>query len=119
MKKGPNDTRCTVWAIGKFFFKMYNRAIHECTRELTRTRTCEYFNPQTGTRTRANSFPRVGMCTATVFTAYGHHNMATVTVPWPNLSTQSRFGVGTVECRICRRYVAAYGRIRPCSYSKI
>src|SRR5271168_4828676 len=35
------------------------RAIHECTRELTRTRTCEYFNSQTGTRTRANSFPRV------------------------------------------------------------
>src|ERR1700678_875202 len=27
------------------------RAIHECTRE--------YFNSQTGTRTRANSFPRV------------------------------------------------------------
>ena len=35
------------------------RAIHECTRELTRTRTCEYFNSQTGTCTRANSFPRV------------------------------------------------------------
>src|ERR1700678_2030989 len=35
------------------------RAIHEYTRELTRTRTCEYFNSQTGTRTRANSFPRV------------------------------------------------------------
>src|SRR6202522_1566823 len=35
------------------------RAIHECTRELTRTRTCEYFNFQTGTRTRASSFPRV------------------------------------------------------------
>src|ERR1700678_2062370 len=27
------------------------RAIHEC--------TCKYFNSQTGTRTRANSFPRV------------------------------------------------------------
>src|SRR6202522_1007292 len=35
------------------------RAIHECTRELTRTRTCEYFNSKSGTRTRANLFPRV------------------------------------------------------------
>src|ERR1700678_1150951 len=38
---------------------MCTKAIHECTRELTRTRTCEYFNCQIGTRTRANSFPRV------------------------------------------------------------
>src|ERR1700678_4414048 len=52
----------------------------------------------------------LGLRTATVFTVYGHRNMATVTVPWPNLSTQSRFSVGTVECRICRRYAAAYGR---------
>src|ERR1700678_113929 len=36
-----------------------SRAIHECTRELTRTRTCEYFNSKSGTRTRANLFPRV------------------------------------------------------------
>src|ERR1700678_3794865 len=35
------------------------RAIHECTRELTLTRTCEYFNSKSGTRTRANLFPRV------------------------------------------------------------
>ena len=35
------------------------RAIHECTCELTRTRTCKYFNSQTGTCTRANSFPQV------------------------------------------------------------
>src|SRR5271155_674976 len=35
------------------------RAIHECTRELTRTRTCEYFNSKSRTRTRANLFPRV------------------------------------------------------------
>src|SRR5271155_1565964 len=38
---------------------LFGRAIHECTRELNRTRTCEYFNSQTGTRTRANLFPRV------------------------------------------------------------
>src|ERR1700678_422240 len=31
----------------------------ECTRELTRTRTCEYFNSKSGTRTRANLFPQV------------------------------------------------------------
>src|ERR1700679_4184370 len=43
------------------FFSLLShfRAIHKCTRELTHTRTCEYFNSQTGTRTRANSFPQV------------------------------------------------------------
>ena len=61
----------------------------------------------------------LGLRAATIFTVYGHRNTATVTIPWPNLSTQSRFGVGTVERRICRRYAAAYGRIRPYSYSEI
>jgi hypothetical protein len=76
---------------------------------------------KTGQQTMAQRIPtrRIGLRTATVFTVYGHRNTATVTVPWPNLSTQSRFGVGTVECRICRRYAAECGRIRPCSYSEI
>src|ERR1700678_1077490 len=52
----------------------------------------------------------LGLRTATIFTVYGHRNTAAVTVPWPNLSSQSRFGVGTVDCRMCRRYAAAYGR---------
>src|ERR1700678_348072 len=53
---GRKETICLMKV---FFFRSLTRAIHECTRELTRTRTCEYFNSQTGTRTRANLFPRV------------------------------------------------------------
>ena len=66
-----------------------------------------------------SGWSRVGLRTATVFTVYGHRNTAAVTVPWPNLSSQSQFGVGTVDRHMCRRYAAAYGRIRPCSYSEI
>jgi hypothetical protein len=63
----PNVTECILMqgatdVDSVLLFKnlsLWRRAIHECTRELTRTRTCEYFNSQIGTRTRANSFPRV------------------------------------------------------------
>src|SRR5271168_2900557 len=52
---GPGLCDVAAWNAAQIEEVAHFRAIHKC----TRTCTCEYFNSQTGTRTRANSFPRV------------------------------------------------------------